>query len=304
MAVTLRANINGTQAYIEVLASGLTVGHRYSLIRFSDTPTLPRLWVPSANQILGLSSFAQTFIDVTAPYGTDLFYWLYDHTANKVAAKDDERVSLTWTVPFPQDPFNAANDQPIFRDPHNPYATFIKAPLVDLKQEWPVRSTRMSVIGSAVPRIVTDVRELKQGVFSIVTRDAETRDRLMDMFLPNRVIHMRADQVSSDVHKLDGYYDLFFTPLQISEQLILKARPEWRQWDVAFQQMPAPQKYWIGAISSSWSYDQVVAVQATYATLTSTVSDYLQMWKDPRAMDSPEVAEDDAIKPVPYHGSL
>jgi len=303
MAVTLNPSVNGTQAYIEVYAYGLTVGHRYSLIRFTDT-IVPRLWVPSANQILGLSSFAQTFIDVTAPYGIDLHYWLYDHTANKVAAKDEERVQLTWTVPFPQDPFNPANDQPIFRDPHNPYATFIKAPLVDLKQEWPVRSTRMSVIGSAVPRIVTDVRELKQGVFSIVTRDAETRDRLMDMFLPNRVIHMRADQVSSDVHKLDGYYDLFFTPLQISEQLMLKARPEWRQWDVEFQQMPAPQRYWIGAISSSWKYDQVVEVQATYATLASTVSDYTQMLKDPRDMESPEVAEDEAIAPVPYHGSL
>ena len=83
--------------------------------------------------------------------------------------------------------------------------------------------------------------ELKAGSMTWATGDQATRKAMLAMVdTPGHILHLRAPCIAGATD------DLFFVVTSLSEVAPNTANPQYREWTVAFQQVPAPdQKSWV-----------------------------------------------------------
>lgn len=302
MTESIGVGISTEQASAVIRLRGLLPDRWYTVQRKEiDGVITSRGWhtIPSIRRVVPPNAVDITRVDITIPFDTSCQYRLMrskrkDSLGTEVAASDVEQ--LTWITANPNNPLDPRNDLPIFRDALRADLPAFRAVIVDLEYEWAARSEVTPIIGSIAPRVSSDRRQLKAGTMSVMTTSAVQRRAFLDLFLGSRVIQCRAPVIGEDPL---GMSDLYFVAKDLTEVVFDKNSPAVRQWDVDFQQVPAPAEFTAPKWSNSTTYDESKDVFATYAAAAAALEDYDQANTD--------ITPDSRILPdseVVYLGSL
>jgi hypothetical protein len=282
MAVTMQLSIDREECGIRIQVAGHKPDGLYELRReyrwWPGDPKVVTERVIRLSPNRGATISNNQMRDPLAPFNTEITYKLYETTNQKdfTLVATEGPIVLDW-IRHSDDPFDWRNDRPIFRDPFqvDPYdpdlpsvtRPYARVVVTDFTAEWPVRGeSRISIIGSKYPRMVTDQRELKQGTMQILTApyrrlppgatppfdDADfievsaamQRMNLLNLFQTTRILHLRG-------YCVDGMQDLFLVITNIKESIPNPWQPEVRLWDLEFQQVRNPGTYW----QKRWDFD-------------------------------------------------
>lgn len=151
-------------------------------------------------------------------------------------------VTLKWGTGVTTPAFTTTSGQwPLLRAPLDTSLGMFRLPIMSYAADFGLRAITHHIIGSPYPIVSSDVTELKSGRMTWATGDQATRKAMLEMVdTVGHILHLRAPCIAGAAD------DLFFVVTSLSESAPNSANPQYREWSVSFQQVPAPdQESWV-----------------------------------------------------------